>query len=305
MSRKRIALVYGGTSKEREISIKSGKAVEKAIKSLGYDYAVFDPIDGKKFIDDIYNYKPDLAFLVLHGKGGEDGIIQAVLEFLNIPYTGSNHTTSAIAIDKSLTKIILKNAGITVPEGEIFYTKEDALKFQPKFPVVVKAATEGSSIGVYIVNNKDEYEKAINEVFNIDEKIIVEQYIKGRELTVSIVDGHAYDIVEIKVAEGFYDFNNKYAGEKTVYECPAKIEPELYKNIQEIGLKVYNILNCKGAARVDIILSEDNVPYVLEINTIPGMTERSLLPKAVSASNIDFNQLVSMIINNSLKGKEH
>lgn len=303
MNKKRIALVYGGNSREREISIKSGKAVEDAIKSLGYEYAVFDPADGKKFIDDIYSYKPDLAFLVLHGKGGEDGIVQAILEFLNIPYTGSDHTTSAIAIDKFLTKLILKNFNINVPDAEVFYKREDAIKFKPDFPVVVKAATEGSSIGVYIVNNLDEYQSAVNEVFEIDEKLIVERYIRGRELTVGIVDGKVYDIVEVKVLDGFYDFNNKYVGKNTIYECPAKLEADLYSQIQEIGLNVYKVLNCKGAARVDIILSDDNIPYVLEINTIPGMTQRSLLPKAAAVSNVSFNQLVDSIIKNSLKGK--
>lgn len=302
MSKPKIALVYGGVSREREISIKSGKAVENALKNLGYEYRVFDPADGKKFIDEIYQYSPDLAFLVLHGKGGEDGTVQAILEFLNIPYTGSDHTTSAIAIDKHLTKIILKHCGINVPDGRIFLSKNEALKYIPNFPVVVKATREGSSIGVYIVNNQQEYSEAVNKVFDIDEKVLIEKFIEGRELTVSVVDGIVYDIVEIKVEDGFYDFNNKYVAGKTIYDCPAKLDPNVYTQVQQIGLNVYNCLGCNGAARIDLILSEDGVPYVLEVNTIPGMTERSLLPKAVAVSGIDFDNLVDMIIKNSLKG---
>lgn len=302
MSKPKIALVYGGVSREREISIKSGKAVENALRNLGYEYEVFDPADGKKFIDEIYQYKPDLAFLVLHGKGGEDGTVQAILEFLNIPYTGSDHTTSAIAIDKHLTKIILRYYGVNVPDDRVFLSKEDALNFNPDFPVVVKAAKEGSSIGVYIVNNRQDYEEAVNKVFEIDEKVLVEEFIKGRELTVSVIDGVVYDIVEIKVEDGFYDFNNKYVTGKTVYECPAKLDPDTYAKVQKSGIEAYKALGCRGAARVDVILSENGAAYVLEINTIPGMTERSLLPKAVAISGIDFDGLVDMIIKNSLKG---
>lgn len=305
MSKPKIALVYGGVSREREISIKSGKAVENALKELGYEYAVFDPAEGKGFIDEIYRYKPDLAFLVLHGKGGEDGTVQAILEFLGIPFTGSDHITSGITIDKHLTKIILRYYGIKVPDGKLFFSKKEALSYQTKFPVVVKATREGSSIGVYVVNNQQEYEEAVNKVFEIDEKVLVEDFVKGRELTVSIVDKNVYDVVEIKVEDGFYDFNNKYIGGKTVYECPAKLDPDVYKKVQNIGLEAYTALGCKGAARVDIILSEEEIPYVLEINTIPGMTERSLLPKAVAVAGIDFNGLVDMIIKNRLEGKRY
>lgn len=300
MSDIRIALVYGGTSREREISIKGGRAVESALKRLGYEYDVFDPAEGKDFIDRIHSYKPDLAFLVLHGKNGEDGVIQSIFEFLNIKYTGSNHVTSVLAMDKTLTKIILKNYGIRVPEGKVFYSLEDALNFVPTLPTVVKAPTEGSSIGVYIVNRMEDYVKSVKEVFELDEKALVEEYVEGRELTVSVIDGQVYDIVEIKVEDGFYDFTNKYASTKTKYICPAELDDSVYRDIQEIGLKVYKILNCRGPARIDIMLSRQNLPYVLEVNTIPGMTERSLLPKSVSCQGITFDMLVDRIINNSL-----
>jgi D-alanine-D-alanine ligase len=297
----KIALLYGGYSREREISIKSGKAVEKALNQLGYTYKVFDIVERDKFIKEILEYKPDLAFIVLHGKGGEDGTIQAILEFLGIPYTGSDMKTSVIAMDKVLTKMYLKNFDIPTPDWIFFTEEKEALNYRPDFPVVVKAPTEGSSIGVYVVNNQQEYENAVKEVFNLDDKVLVEKFIKGRELTVSILDDEVFDIVEVVVSEGFYDFNNKYITGKTQYICPAQLDEDVYKSIQSLGHNVYKLLNCKGPARVDIILENDNNPYVLEVNTIPGMTEFSLLPKAALARGITFNKLVEKIIKNSLK----
>ncbi len=292
----KVALLYGGYSKEREISIKSGKAVEKALQKLGYDYKVFDIVDREFFIKNILEYKPDIAFIALHGKGGEDGTIQAILDFLNIPYTGSGMKTSVVAMDKVLTKMYLESFHIPTPSWKFFLDLESALQYVPNFPCVVKAPTEGSSIGVYITTNSQEYQKAVQEVFNIDDKVLIEDFIEGRELTVSVVEGKAYDIVEVIVEEGFYDYNNKYITGKTKYVCPAQLKEDIYRDIQNLGLTVYNILGCKGAARVDIILNKDNKPYVLEVNTIPGMTEFSLLPKAVAAKGIDFTNLVDMLI---------
>jgi len=298
---KKIALLYGGYSREREISIKSGKAVEGALQRLGYTYKVFDPIEREKFIEKIIDYKPDLAFIALHGKGGEDGTIQSLLEFLGIPYTGSDPKTSMICMDKILTKMYLEKFNINTPKWNFFLNIEDALSFYPEFPVVVKAPNEGSSIGVYIVNNQDEYKKAVEDVFKLDEKVLVEQFIKGRELTVGILDDEVFDIVEVVVEEGFYDYQNKYITGKTKYICPAQLPPEVYKTVQDIGYKTYKSLNCKGQARVDIILDYSLTPYVLEVNTVPGMTEFSLLPKAAAVKGISFDQLVDRIIKSGLK----
>lgn len=296
----KVALLYGGYSKERDISIKSGKAVEKALQKLGYDYKIFDIIERENFIKSIIEYKPDIAFIALHGKGGEDGTIQAILDFLNIPYTGSGMKTSVIAMDKILTKMYLESFNIPTAKWKFFLNIEDALQYVPTFPCVVKAPTEGSSIGVYIAKNLKEYKNAVEDVFNIDNEILIEDFIKGRELTVSIIDGNVYDIIEVVVEEGFYDYNNKYITGKTKYICPAPLEDDVYRNIQNLGLTVYNVLRCKGAARVDIILSEDKKPYVLEVNTIPGMTEFSLLPKAVAIKGIDFTKLVDMLIKSKI-----
>lgn len=301
MNNLKVALLYGGYSREREISIKSGKAVEKALQKLGYDYKVFDPIDTEKFIKEILEYKPDIAFISLHGKGGEDGTIQSVLEFLKIPYTGSDSKTSMICMDKVLTKMYLKYFDIPTPDWRFFTSLEESLNYRPKYPIVVKAPNEGSSIGIYIVNNEDEYKKAVKEVFKLDEKVLIEKFIKGRELTVSILDDEVFDIVEIVVEDGFYDYQNKYITGKTKYICPANLPQDVYKNIQEIGYNTYKALNCKGQARVDIILDYDLKPYVLEVNTIPGMTEFSLLPKAAAVKGISFEELVKRIIESGLK----
>ncbi len=301
MSNLKIALLYGGYSREREISIKSGKSVEKALQKLGYSYKVFDPVDREKFIKEILDYNPDLAFISLHGKGGEDGTIQSILEFLNIPYTGSDAKTSMICIDKVLTKMYLQHFNIPTPDWKFFTSLKDTLKYNPDFPTVVKAPNEGSSIGVYIVNNKKEYEKAVNEVFQLDEKVLVEKFIKGRELTVGILDDEVFDIVEVVVEDGFYDYQNKYITGKTKYICPANLPEDIYKTVQELGYKTYKKLNCKGQARIDIILDYEFRPYVLEVNTIPGMTEFSLLPKAAAVRGISFDELVKRIIESGLK----
>ncbi len=296
----KVALVYGGISSEREISIKSGKAVEKALIRLGVDFKSFDPIDRKRFIDELLKYKPDVAFLALHGKGGEDGIIQGVLEFLNIPYTGSDIKASAIAMDKALTKRILMSEGINVPYG-ITVSSED-FDFSI-FPAVVKPSKEGSSVGVFIVRDEYELKSAVKEALKLDSTVIVEQYIDGRELTVGILNGEPLEIVEVIVKDGFYDYKNKYFSENTKYICPANLNREIYRKIQSIAKRICKIIGVKGTARVDIILSEDT-PYVLEINTIPGLTEKSLLPKSAKAAGIEFDELIERMILGVLYEKE-
>ena len=283
----KVALLYGGSSSEREISIKTGKTIESALKKLGYKYQVFDPIEKEKFISDISNYKPNVAFIALHGKGGEDGQIQAILEFLNIRYTGSSSKTSTICMDKRLTKDILRNYSIPVPKN---FSLENI-----KFPVVLKPSEEGSSIGVHIVFNKNQLNDALEDLKNYS-NILIEEYIKGRELTVSILNGQVLPIIEIKVKEGFYDYKNKYFSNQTEYICPANLPFVVEEKIKAYAKKAYEILECKGAVRIDFILSEDNIPYLLEINTIPGMTEHSLLPKSAKVAGYTFADLVEEIL---------
>ncbi len=296
----KVALLYGGDSSEREISIKSGKSVENALKKLGYTYKFFDPVEKESFIKELTSFNPDVVFIALHGKGGEDGTIQGVLDFLGYKYTGSPLKASAIAIDKAITKDIVKNYGITVPDSTTVFSKEEALSLSVDFPKVVKVATEGSSIGVFIVSNLEEYKNAVEEAFKIGDKVIIEEFIEGRELTVGILNGNPLDIIEIKVEKGFYDYKNKYFTDKTQYICPADIDKKLYKKIQEDALTVYKVLGCKGAARVDFLLKESS-PYFLEINTIPGLTDHSLLPKAAAYRGITFEKLIEEMIKDAVR----
>ena len=296
----KVALLYGGNSSEREISIKSGKSVEEALRKLGYKFLSLDPIEKEEFIKKLVSFDPDVVFIALHGKGGEDGTIQGVLDFLGYKYTGSPLKASAIAMDKALTKDIVKNHGINVPDSYTVFSEKEAFSITTNFPVVVKVATEGSSIGVFIVNNQEEYEKAVNEAFKIGDKVLIEEFIEGRELTVGILNGEPLDIIEIKVEKGFYDYKNKYFTDKTQYICPADIEEKLYRKIQNDALTVYKVLGCKGAARVDFLL-RDNIPYFLEINTIPGLTDHSLLPKAAAYKGISFEKLVEEMIKDAVK----
>jgi len=290
----KIALLYGGTSKEREISIQSGKAIEKALKELGYIYEVFDPIYGLEFIEKIKRYNPDLAFIALHGKGGEDGQIQSILDFLQIKYTGSNARTSAICMDKKLTKTILQANNINTPKG---YTT-----YNVNFPAVVKPAEEGSSIGVFIVHNKEELEMALSKLKDY-KNLLIEEYIKGREITVAMLNGKVLPPIEIKFESNFYDFNTKYISSNTQYICPAPLTEKLNKEINRIAIKCWDTFECKGAIRIDMLIQDDNV-YVLEINTIPGMTSHSLLPKAAEKAGINFNELVDKIIQGALYEKD-
>lgn len=288
---KKVALLYGGVSKERDVSIKSGKAVEKALKSLGYDVKSFDPADKEKFINQLLTFQPNIAFIALHGKGGEDGQIQSVLDFYGIKYTGCDATTSAICFNKRFTKDILKANNIPVPQ--------DVSPDELEFPVVVKPVNEGSSIGVFIVKDKNELQEALNMLKDYED-ILVERFIPGRELTVGILNGEVLPIVEIKVKNGFYDYENKYISNETEYLCPAPLNFVITETIKKLAKKTYEVLKCKGAVRIDFILSEDNQPYVLEVNTIPGMTDHSLLPKAANAAGYSFEELVQKIIEGSL-----
>ncbi|WP_457641775.1 D-alanine--D-alanine ligase [Persephonella sp.] len=300
MNKLKVALLYGGTSSEREISIKSGKAVEKALKNLGIKFKAFDPAEKENFINSLLEFNPDIAFIALHGKTGEDGTIQGVLEFLNIKYTGSDIKTSAICMDKSLTKDILKSHNIIVPEGYTVKAVKQLEGIDISFPVVVKPNSEGSSIGVSIVENETQLKIAVEKALKLDKTVIVERFIKGREITVGILNGEPLDIIEIKVKKGFYDYHNKYLSEETEYICPAEIEENLYRKIQEIALQIYNILGCKGVARIDFILEKDK-PYFLEINTIPGLTDHSLIPKAAAVKGLKFEDLVLRIIEGALQ----
>ncbi len=294
----KIALVYGGRSSEREISIRSGEAVKRSLERINLRFKVFDPVNPKKFVKDLIDYNPDVIFNLLHGKFGEDGSIQGLFETLGYRYTGSPVKASAIAMDKSLSKELAGLSGVKTPKWITVNRPEDAESWD-LFPAVVKPNQEGSSIGVEIVYEKDKLPESIKKALKIDNEVIIEQFVAGREITVGIIDGKALEPIEIVVEEGFYDFENKYLSEKTQYiVSPDLTEKERERLIQD-SLKIYKKIGCKGAARVDFIL-KDGIPYFLEINTIPGMTDHSLLPKAASAVGMDFDTLVVTILKGAL-----
>jgi D-alanine-D-alanine ligase len=293
MKAKKIGVLMGGMSSEREISIKSGEAVLNALKSRGYDVVAIDA--DKDVGHKIEELSIDVAFIALHGKYGEDGSIQGLLEMTGIPYTGSGLLSSALCMDKSIAKIFLEHEGIRCAKGET-YTRGQELKVALEFPLIVKPACEGSTIGISIVEDKDALNEAVQGAFQHDEKVLIEELIKGRELTVSVLDGRILPIIEIKPKDGFYDYKAKYEKGMTEFEVPASLTPEVESVVRGAALRAYEVLGCSGVARVDIMLDSDGLPFVLEVNTVPGMTELSLLPMAAECAGISYEDLAEEIL---------
>ncbi|MCE5330447.1 D-alanine--D-alanine ligase [bacterium] len=304
----KIGVICGGISSEREISLKTGGSIYEALLSNGYN-AEF--IDFKGDNISVFN-KIDVAFLALHGKYGEDGSVQGLLELFKIPYTGSGILASSLAIDKVFSKKIFILDGIPTPEYmnlnfsdklNLDDIKQDIERFAG-YPLVVKPSREGSTIGVTIVENEDELEGSINFAGIYDSKILIERFIKGRQLTVSLIGEKptALPIVEVKPKSGFYDFKSKYTAGLTEYIVPALLDKDIEIKVKELAIKTHNSLGCFGVSRVDLILDESNKPFILEINTMPGMTATSLVPKAAAAAGISFEKLIEIILNcSSLK----
>ncbi len=298
-----IGVLMGGPSSEREISLRSGKAVTEALKSedcrvTAIDLTTADENEVKKVISDA---DIDIAFLALHGKFGEDGTIQAILESMGIPYTGSGVEASRIAISKIQTQKALKNKNVPVPNFYVLqksdkFSEDDLLKELGGLPVVVKPDQEGSSIGVTVVREKKDLAGAFKEAFSFGPQVLVEQFIEGRELTVGILADEALPVIEICPKEGFFDFTAKYQKGLTEYIVPAVFEDETAKRVQQAALKTYQAVGCRDFARVDVMLNKNNSPYVLEINTIPGFTSTSLLPKAAKCRGYEFADLCIKLI---------
>ena len=240
----------------------------------------------------------DIVFMALHGDCGENGKVQAVFDLFGIKYTGTDSFSSALAMDKSITKQLFLQNGVPTPKSHLLTGKDDPYK--PEFPCVVKVSGGGSSIGVYIVQNEKEYADAVQEAFRYDMKVLVEQYIKGREFTDCVIEGKPYPVVEIAPVSGFYDYKNKYQAGSTIDTCPAKISDELTKKIQDTALKAYQVLGIKTYARMDVLMDENGDVYCLEANTLPGMTPTSLIPQEAAALGISYGELCEMIIEISL-----
>jgi D-alanine-D-alanine ligase len=298
LKRKRIGVMMGGLSREREISLKTGKAILKALIEKGY--AAY-PIDvGPDIAEALSREKIECAFLALHGRFGEDGTIQGMLELMRIPYTGSGVLASALALHKIMAKKFFLCEKIPTPLFEVVQRgeieKESSRTISFPLPHVVKPAREGSTIGVSIVRTEEERFPALKEAAQYDEEILVEEFVKGKEITVGILEDIPLPIIEIVPKSGFYDYRSKYTKGETQYIIPARIPREKYLYAQEISRRAFQALGCSGCARVDLMTDEDGDPFVIDVNTMPGMTETSLLPQAASYAGIGFEELVERIL---------
>ncbi len=296
--KRKIAVMMGGMSREREISVKTGKAILKALGEKGY---LAIPLDvGPDIAEKLVKEKVECAFLALHGRFGEDGAIQGMLELMRIPYTGSGVLVSALAMHKIMSKKLFLCEKIPTPRFEAF--RRDEIKKDPTrgtslpLPVIVKPAGEGSTIGVSVVRKEEELGPALKKAGEFDEDILVEEFVKGKEITVGILENIPLPVIEIVPKSGFYDYYAKYTKGETQYILPARIQREKYLSAQEISLRAFRQLGCSGVARVDLMTDGDENPYVIDINTMPGMTETSLLPKAAQYAGIPFEDLVERIL---------
>lgn len=301
----KVGIIMGGISSEREISLDSGESILQNIDTNKYD-VVKIVIDKK---DDIINKVKkeniDFALLALHGQFGEDGTVQSVLQSLGIPYSGCGPLSSATCMDKDMTKNLLKAAGIrTAPwinlrdVSELNFDKIEELGY----PVVIKPTHGGSSVATFIIKDKSEVLNAVNEGFKWDSEVMIEKFIKGEEITCPIFNNEMYPVLAIKPKSEFFDFESKY-NDGGADEFIVTLDEKLHKEVEEMALLTYRVLKCSVYARVDMIVTEDSIPYVLEVNTLPGMTKNSLFPKSAAGINISYSQLIDNIIEESLKEK--
>ncbi len=306
----RVALLSGGTSGEREISLASSEGALSALQEAGFPVECFDPSrkeDLKALIDGNF----DVAFLCLHGRKGEDGVIQGFLETIDLPYTGPGVWSSATAINKARSKEFYRLAGVpTAPSMTLESDQKldvDSIIGEIGPHVVVKPASEGSSIGISIVDSREALEKAIDEAFQHDSEIVVEKFVQGREFTVAVIgndEPRALPIIEIIAQKGdFYDFESKYAAGGSKHICPAELSEEDAETIKREAIAAHKALSCEGVSRTDFILDDEGKPWALETNTIPGMTSTSLLPDAAKAAGIPFPELCTMLIQYALDRK--
>lgn len=301
ITKKRIGVLMGGISSERDISLKSGNMVAASLKRLGYDVV---PIDmGYDLFAKIEEFCIEAAYIALHGRYGEDGCVQGLLEIMGIPYTGSGLTASAICMDKLLSKKMFEYYAIPTPEFTV-YSKQDKNELpELNYPVVVKPCREGSTIGISIVSDKEDLQTALEKALHYGDRVIIEKYISGIEVTAGIIDNKPLPLIEIDPKGGFYDFTTKTSKGMADYIVPARLTPTATANIQEIALKTHKSLGCCFVSRVDFRVDPVGNPYVLEVNTVPGMTETSLLPMAAEKDGIGYDALVEQILSSAFVKK--
>lgn len=289
----KVAVLLGGNSAEREVSLKSGQAVLNALQSSGIDAIAFDP--QSRSLWELKELNVERVFIALHGRGGEDGTVQGALEFMNLPYTGSNVLGSALAMDKIRCKHLFKSAGLSTAPYAVVDAKKgfDAVAIMDEFKkVMVKPSHEGSSIGMAQASNAQELEEALANAFKFDSQVLVEQWITGREFTVTVLGDEVQPVIEMTTPNGFYDYQAKYQSSTTQYHCPANLSKHDTEHLQEISLDAFDLVGASGWGRVDAMQDEQGHFYLLEVNTVPGMTEKSLVPMAAKANGADRKSVV-------------
>ena len=307
----KIAVVCGGVSTEREVSLRSGEAVFNALCRYGFEDVILFDLKQDNIVQ-LLAEKPDVCFLALHGKGGEDGCIQGMLELAQIPYTGPGIETSAVCMNKILTKQVLSDAGLPTAKFTVLYREDcvdldksvDMLVEKIGLPMVLKSPCQGSSIGVIIVKNKQEMPEAIKEIFSLGDQLLAEQFLKGTEITLPILGNEELTVlpdIEITSEREFYDYTAKYTAGLCHHIVPARISEEDRKKVCQIGQRVYKLLGCRGLSRIDFIIDENEGPMVIEVNTLPGMTEMSLFPDSARSAGISFEELIAKILELGLK----
>ena len=298
---KRVAVLMGGNSKEREISFKTGTAILDGLRRRGYDAERIEFTDGMELVTKLSASRPDVAVVALHGKFGEDGCVQGLLEMMRIPYTGGGVLASSVGMHKVVCKRIAREIGIPCVEDQLFCAESDdpdsfPSKLDIGYPVIVKPSREGSTINMTIVKRSEDLPAALRIAAESDGDIIVERYVKGREVTVGVLNGEALPTLEIAPKSGFYDFTSKYTKGMTEYIVPARIGDGMAKKLQMWSEEICRAIECEGTARVDYIVPSDDAAYFLEVNTIPGMTELSLVPKAAAHVGMDFDEVCERLL---------
>jgi D-alanine-D-alanine ligase len=303
-------VLKGGRSLERQVSLRSGARVEDALARLGHEVVAIDV--GLDLIQRLREAVPDTAFIAMHGRDGEDGTVQELLEILDIPYTGSGVLACVRSIDKVLAKHLMVEAGIPTPD---FYAFNEtafrelgaaealgAIEDRLEFPIVVKPSSQGSALGIKFARTPADVPAALVAAFSYDSKVLLERHVDGRDLAVSILDGRALPVVEaVPQGDEFYDFEARYEIGRTSFVCPADLPAEVTERAQDLALRTYELLGCEAFARVDLMLGAGDELTVLEANPIPGLTETSLLPQAAEAAGISFDELVARIVELALK----
>lgn len=304
MKNKKIAVLMGGPSEEREVSLNTGNAILQALREKGYHVVGLDLIP-HQFFEQLKDNQIEVVFNAVHGKYGEDGAVQGALELIGIPYTGSGLMASAVAMDKAVSKRLFLAAQIPTPHAKLYNQTADkqniAAEVSAEFglPVVVKSSAQGSSIGVTIVEEENQLAQAIEQAFAHSSQLLIEQFIEGQEVTVAVwgdSNPQALPMIEIVPHSGRYDYRSKYTKGATDYIIPARLDEQTASRVKEAALNAFTVLGCRGIARVDIMIDRSGNPYVLEVNTIPGMTATSLVPKAAAADGISFADLCERLL---------